>query len=1622
MANRYYVNTGTTGNWSDTARWSLTSGGAGGQSVPTSADNVYIDNGSGGFSSIINLDVTANCATLNINTTTSFTGSIQWNTNVINVSGSAAAVAIVGTSTVMLGTPVINLTYAGSSTIEVSMGSQTETNCISLNYVGASTGVAKFSGNIKNLTFSGYAGTIDSIFNPVLFGDLVLNTAGNYSTATFTMISTSATARTITSNGETIGAINFGGVGGTFKPADTITVLGRTGLTSGTLDLNGLVYTTGTFDASGSTARTIAFGTTYITCTGSGSSLWTTATATNLTVTGTPLVKISNNSATASTVLPGAATEAQAISFQFTTGTYALTFLGTSTHTAKSVDFTGFGGTWGARAAGAIIFGDLTLSPTVGFAVTASANALTFGSTSVTARVLTSNGITFDSPITVDGVGGTLQLADALTMGATRTFTLTNGTLNLNNKTLSTGLFNSNGATARTIAFGTGNITCTGSGTSLWTTATTTNLTVTGTPTVNISNNSATASTVASGILTAAQAISFKFTTGTYALTFLATASYSAKDVDFTGFGGTWVARTTANTIYGSLTLSAAAGFSAGTSSGVLTFGATSGTQVITSNGKTFDGPVTVDGVGGTTQLFDALTLGSTQTFTLTNGALDLNSNVLTAGFLSSSSSNVRSIAFGATGNITCVGAGGTLVNFATNTNLTTSGTQLIKVSYSGATGVTISTGVLSEANAISYSFTTGSYALTFLNSSNQTVRNVDFTGFTGSWATRATTNYVIYGNLTLAASPMTVPAGTGTLNLSGTTGTQVITSNGTTIDASVIMNGVGGTVQLADAMTMAATRTFTLTNGTLNLNDKLLTAGLFSSTNANARTIAFGTSGSFRLIAAGGTLWNTGTNTYFAYTGTSNVTIDNSGAVATTLTPGTLTEAQALNFNIVSGTYALTITNTAAFRNLNLIANPLVAQTGFAGTFNGHTADIGIYGNLAISSNILSLASSTLGFVFKATSGTQILTSNGKTFDMPMAHNGSITGTLKLADALAMGSTRTFNFNNGTFDGNGQTITGALALSASLAGTVAIKNMNTSIVFNHTSSSLTAVGPNTTGKLTTIAGTLDLNGYTWTAPSFGTGVGTKTLTFNGGTLLLTGATTTTMDNGNPTGFTTVAGSATGYIRMNASSAKTFSGNGSTFNCILSNDGAGALTITGFNTFLGITNGYRPTSFVFPSGTTAPNITTITSSFTVSGTAGNLVTINSSTSGTAATLSMPSGGSTASDYLSLKDMAATGGAIWYAGPSPSHTIDVSGNTGWTFTAAPTGGTVLYFGITEPQDTSAVGVTAQTSAALAAVDPPDTSAATATSKTFATLAAVEAQDAAAVVSTATTLADLAATEALDTVALLSTATTRADFAAIEVQDTAFGATTAITVATIGTSEGQDSASLGVFAFTTTTLAATEEQDLVPIIAAATTVGSLTSTDAQDTSSVAATAKTTVLLAATEAQDTFAFAVSANYPYVAVILAATEGQDTAALAASVASTLALAASDGQDTTACIVDVSVGLSLAATDAPDIAVAAARVLNDASASTTSASSSVATCERLLVASSTISVVSMATVSAGVTRVTGAATISFSTASATGPMLWEKVPAPTGNWVTEPVATGTWTPRTVASQTWTEL
>jgi len=202
-----------------------------------------------------------------------------------------------------------------------------------------------------------------------------------------------------------------------------------------------------------------------------------------------------------------------------------------------------------------------------------------------------------------------------------------------------------------------------------------------------------------------------------------------------------------------------------------------------------------------------------------------------------------------------------------------------------------------------------------------------------------------------------------------------------------------------------------------------------------------------------------------------------------------------------------------------------------------------------------------------------------------------------------------------------------------------------------------------TTRTVTHTNGTLDINAQTLSIGDYVTATGTKDLTFNGGNLVCSN-TSTPFNNAAPAGYTTSVGTTNpvdGKIRITAAATKTFAAaTGVTYNCTLEIGNTGTLTITGGSTFNNITNSTQPATVRFTAGTT-----TTFNNFNLNGTAGNLITISSATAATH-TLSKASG-TVSCNYLSITNSIATGGASWYAG---ANSTNVSGNTGWIFTAPP----------------------------------------------------------------------------------------------------------------------------------------------------------------------------------------------------------------------------------------------------------------------------------------------------------------------------------------------------------------
>jgi hypothetical protein len=485
------------------------------------------------------------------------------------------------------------------------------------------------------------------------------------------------------------------------------------------------------------------------------------------------------------------------------------------------------------------------------------------------------------------------------------------------------------------------------------------------------------------------------------------------------GGSGTWDASSTANW---STTSGGAAGASAPVAADTALFDANSGIGTCT----TAAGAVCTTVTKTSSDL--GLTLGAdltiTGAFTLTNGDLSLGSNTLTCKNFSSSNSNARSVGFG-TGNITVTGNNLTVYNVGDGTNMTFSGTPIVNATYSGSTGTrTISGPTInpSTTNIANINVSAGSDIISFGTGVRGSI-DVDFTGFTG---TCTELPKLLYGSLTLSAG-MTLGATTGnTIEFVATSGTKTITTAGKTIDNSITFNGVGGTWQLVDNLTTGSTRTVTLTNGTLDLNSKTLSCGIFSSSNANARTITAGASGQINLTGNNLTVINIGNPNNLTITDIpTNLNLTYSGSTGTrTITLGTpnVDLTGVFDINVTAGSDIITNTGNGRWHSADF--------TGFAGAWTIAGSRVTVAKDLTLSSG-MTISSTSVPLEFNGTSGTGTITTNGKTIDAPISFDG-IGGTWAFADALTQGSTRAFTITNGTVAlKNGVTSTvGAFATS----------------------------------------------------------------------------------------------------------------------------------------------------------------------------------------------------------------------------------------------------------------------------------------------------------------------------------------------------------------------------------------------------------------------------------------------------------------------------------------------------------------------------------------------------------------------------------------------------------------
>ena len=429
------------------------------------------------------------------------------------------------------------------------------------------------------------------------------------------------------------------------------------------------------------------------------------------------------------------------------------------------------------------------------------------------------------------------------------------------------------------------------------------------------------------------------------------------------------------------------------------------------------------------------------------------------------------------------------------------------------------------------------------------------------------------------------------------------------------------------------------------------------------------------RFWTGGSGTWNT--------TNTANWSATTGGAGGASVP----TTADTITFDANSGGGTCTVAATGAGTSMTC--------TGYTGTFSG-TQSINLSGvsgaTFTAGGSIEAGSNITIVFTNNAASGTRTFNGGTGTTEANSFSLSLQAGQAGCNVAVTIGTpVRDFTVQAGyvgTIANNARTIYGSFTVaSASVtftAGASAVTFAATSaktittngrtfdfpLTFNGVGGTwqlADALVMGTTRAFTLTNGTFDTANFAMTVGSFALGSGTKTLTLGSSTVTCAGAWNA---NTNVANLTVTA--STGIISMTSASAVSFSGGAKTWPT-LRIAGAGPITIVQDNAFANITNTVQPCT-VRP---TAGSVQTFTS-FSLTGTVGNLVTLDTSSPGSTATVSKATGTVSVS-YMSIKDSIATGGATWNAFTS-SGNVDAGNNTGWFFGSGSAGlsrGTGLY---------------------------------------------------------------------------------------------------------------------------------------------------------------------------------------------------------------------------------------------------------------------------------------------------------------------------------------------------------
>jgi hypothetical protein len=1253
MATYYWV--GGTGTWDNatTTSWSSSSGGAGGAGYPVAGDTAIFNSSSGGGTCTLGANVT--CAVL---TMIGYTGTLAYGTNKITIIALATGSAFTGDTTYSVsGTPLIETSWTGTFNPIYSMGATTESNSVSLSFLGTGSGSPQISGAMKNLVLNAASVAIASANAKTVYGNVTL-TSGTVtsSSSVWTFAATSGT-QTITSNGNAFDvAITINAPGATVQLADALSNATRATIyTAGSFDLNDFNFTTNTFTATGSGTRVLSMGSGTLTIAGITWNL----SGTNITLNAETSTLFFSTTTNAVTFTPGnfayynisiQGGSGASVTFAAATGSsynnitnndvpLTVTFTAANTYTftnwnlnGTSVDDVIVTSTTAAAAIISKASGTVTSVYLALNCITATGGATWVANTSWTGLTVTGWTVTDAGTLYwVAGGSNTWDLSSTTNWAATSggaggagcptssTRVVFNTSSGAGTVTIGANveckIFHTqcpgNGTQnqfAGTLAFGTNRIDITGSARQVCSISTT-GLTITGAPTIRLTANasSGTRSVITNGT-TEAVSTHLYVTAGTDTIS----GFTNVRDLILTGFAGTFT--NVARTVWGSF--AAGSGMTHTGSTGIMTLRATSA-ATIDGAGNTINQPITINATS-TYTLVAHLIMNTTRALLFTAGTFDADTYNVTCGAVTVNGASVALVLGAGTWNVTGAWTHTTASSVTCETSTIKMNSGSSKTFAGGGQTYYIldqaGAGALTVSGNNTFNDWSSSYlpsTITVTAGSTQTFTNFTLSGILNDPVTINSTGSTYTfskasGTVAVSYIAITNCIGSGGATWTATYSTQTTCTNWSTTNLATTYYWVGGT----GTWDNSSTARWSLSSGGAGGAGYPLPADIvIFDGSSGAGTCTIGATVNCKTLTMTG---YTGTLAF----GTNKIQIAGAnGTVYTGATTFSITGTTRLDFVYPGRNGSRTIAAGAPTEgnamNIYIMAGTdgvilssaaavrdLIFTSGYsaAGLSNQSRT---IYGSLSLSPTMtVTGGSATTTF---AGTGTHTIDLNGVQFAAAINFAG-VGGTYTLLDNFDIGIVRSLTVSAGTFDAAGYNVS---------SGTFVTSGSSTKVV---------NMGSGTW--------TVSSTGTPWSTPAAGN------LTFNPNT-------------------------STMVINASSTSSKAIStaGQSNFNNLVLSSQGQ--IRFSSNVTTNNVSSTTANIAFTLASGV----VFTVTTSFTFAGNSTVQSTISNLTPGAIAYLSSANGIIHNPQYLTITDVGATGGAKWDAYGNPGN-IDGGNAPGW----------------------------------------------------------------------------------------------------------------------------------------------------------------------------------------------------------------------------------------------------------------------------------------------------------------------------------------------------------------------